>query len=289
MGPFLPLFSIAVEHGFFSDALWRDLRFVPTPDSRALVNRAGLLVRKIMNGLEVYYDQSRTEALQLFLDEADGKLGFRFKVYADDGSFKNYSEAFLFTEDALPYFESERGVREGERIRLHRAQQVSSKDLEPIDSESFADLLDRRDLFVRPAFAIKILFSLGRNGSLGKRLESGPARYYLRFGPRETYWTYFLLGPFANERVSIVDLDEGTDFDPLGTVSLSDDRPALAFRSKATIPLRQHSACRFQLREAGSGNGKVLVRRLPVAAATRVNRQTIGGKVVSVSEVYVNG
>jgi hypothetical protein len=120
-------------------------------------------------------------------------------------------------------------------------------------------------------------------------LAAGPARYFIRFGARKTYWTYYLLGPFARKRLSIVDLDEGTAFESLGPVSLSDERPALAFRSKTAIPLRQHSACRFQLREAGSGSGRILVRRLPVAAAGRVNRQSIGGKVVSVSEVYVNG
>jgi hypothetical protein len=289
MGPFLPLFSLGVEHGFFSDGLWREVRFVPSSDSQGLMNRAGLLIRKTANGIELYYDQSRTDALKLFLEDTDGKLSFCFKVYVDDGAFKNYSEAFLSAQDALPYFESERGVREGDRIRLHSAKQVSEKDMEPIESESFSGLLGSRDLRVRPAFAVKIVFPPGRNGSLEKTLEAGPARYFLRFGPRQTYWTYYLLGPFANKHVSIVDLDEGMGFEPLGPVSLCDERPAFAFRSKAAIPLRQHSACRFQLREAGSASGKVLVRRLPVAAASQVNRQAIGGKVVSVSEVYVNG
>lgn len=289
MGPFLPLFSVGVEHGFFSDGLWRHVRFVPAADSQALMNRAGFLIRNTLNGIELYYDQGRTGALELFLEEADGNLSFGFKVYVDDEAFKNYSEAFLSAPDALPYFESGRGVPDGDRIRLHRAKQVSAKDMAPIESASFSGLLGSRDLRVPPAFAVKIVFRQGRGASLEKTLEAGPARYFLRFGPRQTYWTYYLLGPFADKGVSIVDLDEGIGFEPLGPVSLSDERPALAFRSMAPIPLGQRSARRFQLREVGSGNGKVLVRRLPVAAASQVDRQTIGGKVVSVSEVYVNG
>ncbi len=288
MGPFLPLFSVSVEHGFFSDGLWRGVRFVPTHALRALLNRAGFLIRDTANGIELYYDESATDVLKLFLEEGDGELAFPFKVHVDDGSYKHFSQAVLFAGDALAYLHSGRGVADGDRIRLHRTDHVSEKDLEPIESEALADLLDSRDLRVPPAFIVKIVFGSGR-GSLKKRLEQGPARYFLRFHPAQTYWTYYLLGALAEKQVSIIDLDEGIHFDSLGRVSLSDERPALAFRSKAEIPLQQHSACRFQLREAGTGSGRVLVRRLPVAAARQMNRQTIRGKVVSVSEVYVNG
>lgn len=289
MGPFLPLFFIAAEHDYFSDGRWCDIRFVPTFDTQTLINKAGLLVRETANGIELYHDQSRTEALQLLLADTDGALSFGFKVYVQDGTFKNYSEAFLCDPDALPYFESQHGVAEGDRIRLHRAKQVSGKDMVPIESTSLVDLLDWRDLYLPPAFALRVLFRPAQNKSLEKSLQAEPPRYFLRFGSRKTYWMYYLLGAFANERANIVDLDGAIDFELLDGVSLSDKRPTRAFRTNAAIPLQQRSACRFQLREAGPGSGKVLVRRLPVAAATQVNRQTIGDKVVAVSEVYVNG
>jgi hypothetical protein len=289
MGPFPPLFSIDVEHDFFSDGFWRVVRFVPAPESQALIDSAGFLIRHTPNGIALYYDRSRTESLALFLDDADGKLGFGFKVYVDDDVFKNYSEAFLASPGALAYCRSDRGAQDGERIRLHQEERVSQQDMEPIDSVELEGLLGSWDLHVPPAFAVQVTLPSVVGGTVEEFLESAPTRWFLKFGARQTYWTYFLLGPFANRRVNVVDLDEGMGFEPLGTVLLSDERPALAFRSEAAIGMRQRPANRFQLRESGSGNGKVLVKRLPVAAASQVNRQTLGGKVVAVSEIYVNG
>jgi len=288
VGPYLPLFSVEVEHGFFNDELWRDLRFVPSSITRALIDRAGMIIRKTVNGFELYYDQSRTEALALFLADLEGEFSFGFKVYVDDEEFKIYSEACSGNSDLLPYFDSEHGIPDEERIRLHPEKQVSDKDMLPIASEALSDLLSRRDWLVRPAFAFKIVIRRTGNGSLEKTLETDPPRYFLRFGPRQTYWTYYLLGSFADMRASIVDLDDGIGFEPPERVSLSDKRSALAFRSTVSIPLRQHSACRFQLRDVGSNRSKILVRRLPVAAARQLNQQIINGKVVSVSEIYVN-
>jgi len=288
MGPYLQLFSVVAEHSFFNDGLWRHLQFVATPGSAALIEKAGFLYRDTVNGITMYYDRSRIDALRLFLGDTEGKLVFQFKVYANSGAYMNYSEAFMSTKDALPYLESDRGVPEGDRVRLHQGNKVSDKDLKKLESESLDRVLTPSDK--RPVFVVSIVFSPAREGRLEDELEAGPARYFVRFGARKTYWTYYLLGSFAsNEHVKIVDLNEGIVFKRLGTMSLSDDRPALAFRSKDEIPLRQRPIRRFQLREDGQGNGKVLVRRLPVAAASQMTRQTIKNEVVTVSEIYVNG
>ncbi len=288
MGPYLSLFSIEVEHGFFSDGLWRNLRFVPSLNTRTLIDRAGMIVRKTENGFELYYDQSRTEALTLLLEELEGEFSFGFKVYVDDEGFKIYSEVCTDSNDQLPYFDNEHCIPDGERTRLHLEEQVSDKDMLPIASEALSDLLNRRDWFVRPAFAFKIVIRPTGNGSLKNIMGNDSPRYFLRFGPRQTYWTYYLLGAFASMRTTIVDLDDGVGFESPKRVSLSDKRSALVFRSKVEIPLRQHSACRFQLREAGANRSRILVRRLPVAAVGQINQHIINGNVVSVSEIYVN-
>jgi len=289
VGPYLPLFSVEVEHGFFKDGLWHDLRFVPSSTARALIDRSGMIIRKKVNGLELYCDQSRAEALDLLLEELEGEFSFGFKVYVADEEFKIYTEACSVSNDQIPYFDSEQGVADGERTRLHAQQQASEKDMQPVSSQALSDLLSRRDWLVRPAFAFKIAVRPAGSESIGSILKADPTRYFLRFGPRQTYWTYYLLGSFSDMRASIVDLDDGIGFESLERVSLSDKRPALAFRSQVEIPLRQHSACRFQLRESGAGRSRILVRRLPVASVGQINQQIINGKVVSVSEIYVNG
>ena len=289
MGPYRSLFSVAVEHGFFSDELWRGLRFVPAAAAQSLINSAGMVMRKTVNGFALYYDQSRLEAMALLLADSAGEFSFGFKVFVDDDAFPIYSEPYSDSSDSVPYFDSEQGVADGERIRLHAERQVSDRDMQPLGSGALAALLGSSDWLVRPAFAFRILFRPAANSTLQDALEDESPNYFIRFGARQTYWTYYLLGAFAGMRVGIVDLDEGVGFEPLDRVSLADKRTALAFRSKAEIPLRQHSACRFQLREIGAERSRVLVRRLPVAAVKQLSRQSINGKVASVSEIYVNG
>ena len=150
MGPYLPLFSLDVEHDFFSDGRWRHVRFEPAPASGALMGKAGLLLRKNVNGIELYYDRSRIDALKLFLADANGELGFQFKAYVDDEAFKNYSEAFLCDPSALAYFDSDNGVPVEGRIRLHPGERASDEDLQPVGSERFADLLGRRERHLPP-------------------------------------------------------------------------------------------------------------------------------------------
>jgi hypothetical protein len=283
MGPYLPLLSIEVEHGYFDDGRWHGLRFVPTPRCRALIDRAGLLVRQSLNGIQLHSDKSREEALALFLEESGGQLVFEYRVHVDDGNYLSYCEEFVSATGAIPYFDGRRGTREAGRIRLHRAKKVSEKDLELLDSDALAGLLDSRDLRLRPAFALRVAYP--RRSSVA---ASGPERYFLRFGARHAYWSYYVLGLAASRPLSIVDPESGIAFRDLGTVLLSDSRPALAFRSEVPMPLSQRPANRLQLREAATGNGKVLIRRLPVAAAGQISRQEIGGKLASVSEVYVN-
>jgi len=288
MGPYQLLFRIDVEHGFFSDGLWRDVRFLPSQDTDALIHRMGLLPRRTDNGIEVYFDQDRKEALQLSLQDSGGRFSFGFRAFLDDRSAANYTDCLVGDSGTLPFFQSSKGVQEDGRIRLHRARQVGTKDLCALDVEDLSALLTDRDLIVSPGFAVQITVKPKRDQSLEDLLRAEPINYLIRFATRKTYWTYYLLGDFAVDTASIVDLDNDVGFEPPEPIALCDKRPALAFRSKVALPLRQHSTCRFQLRETGSGRNKVLIKRLPVAAATGLHRHLVKGKEVPVSEIYVN-
>lgn len=288
MGPYQLLFRIDVEHAFFSDGLWRDVRFVPSYDTEALIHRTGLLVRKTDNGVEVYFDESRAEALQLSLEDYGGAFSFGFRAFVDDRSAANYTDCLVGDAGTLPFFESGQGVREDGRIRLHAGEYVSTQDAFPLDAEALSTLLTARDLAVSPGFAVQITVKPKRGERLVDLRSTGPTHYLIRFAARKTYWTYYLLGDFAVDTASIVDLDNDVGFDPPEAIALSDKRPALAFRSKVALPLRQHSTCRFQLRETGSGRNKVLIKRLPVAAANGLHRHQVKGEEIPVSEIYVN-
>ena len=58
--------------------------------------------------------------------------------------------------------------------------------------------------------------------------------------------------------------------------------------SSAPIALQERSPQRFQLRRQGTGADKVLIKRLPVASPSQINRETLGGVPTLVSEIYVH-
>ena len=122
MGAYLPLFSIAVEHTFFSTGLCENLEFVPTPQSASLLTRAGILTRKTTHGIRAFYDESKTDAVELYLTNRNEPFRIGFKVFSRDASFTNYTEPSIQKNDAVLYFDSRRiRSKKAGRRRLHTA------------------------------------------------------------------------------------------------------------------------------------------------------------------------
>ena len=69
---------------------------------------------------------------------------------------------------------------------------------------------------------------------------------------------------------------------------MADRQTAWTIRSKTPLTMQERSEYRFQLREEASGNGKVLIRRLPVASAEHIGVDQSGNRATLVSEMYVN-
>lgn len=280
MGAYRPLFSLAVEHEFFPERICLGLDFVPTAASATLLQKTGLLTRQNANGFQVFFDSDQAEALDLYAGNPDEPFDFAYRVYSKDLLFKNYTEAGTYKEDALLYFDSEKALPDGpDRFRLHEAAAVSEADLLSFDAPLLNAMLSKKDRLVRPAFVVKIALSSRRDRS---------SDYTLKFRSRETFWKYYLLGNRARKEAYITDLGNKTQFEFTGSEALNDQKIALTFRSKNPIPLREKLDCRFQLRERGPGNGKVLINRLPVAAATQISKETINGIEAVISEIYVN-
>lgn len=288
MGPFLPLFQVTLEHDFYGQGPWPGSRLVPTRDTQAMIAKAGLLTRSAPACIQVYFDRSRLASLELLLTDADSGLALRFKAYADS-EFRNYSESFMSRAGVIASLDSRRGNAHGNRIRLHGGEHVSAQDTVSIDTGCVAQALGTREPAASIVCAVAIRIGSPPSIDPGSDGDITAPHYFARFGARETYWVYYLLGPLLERRASIVDLDGQVDFEALGRTPLGDGRQAFVFRSTVAIPLRQISSRRFQLREAGGGNGRILVRRLPVAAAAQIGKQRLGREEITVSEVYVNG
>jgi hypothetical protein len=289
MGAYLPLFSFAVEHTFFSSGTRADLDVLPTLKSSVILKNSGLLSRKTVNGVSIFYDQSRVEALQLYIADRDEPLRFEFKVFSNNKSFDLYTEPTPTQPDAILHFDTNTvTVDQSGRLRLHEQDYVSQKDFAPLTAPLFNDLLSPKDRLVKPTLTVTI-----HGKDLGihppdKFHEMVSKHYYVSFKTREVVWKYYLLGDIGKTSAYIADLNNETEFESAGEAVLPDHRTALTFRSKGPIPLRDRSHYRFQLKDRGSGGSKVLIQRLPVASPDQFYLDMIDGEEVMVSEIYIN-
>jgi len=280
MGFYQPLFTVSVDHMYFSDGLWKGLDFVPNPGTSKLTECANVLLRQTANGIGVFYDEDKARALRLYADKK-GRLRFSFKVYAKDRSFANYTGLTVQKEGAVLRFDNRGEEPEAGIIRLSKEDFVSGKDFKNISALIAKGMLCESDKRVPPDFVVNICIKPGSDNGLAAR------HYGIKFGARQSYWQYYLLGNMNRSNLSIVDLDNRVTFEFRDEVLLG-NRRAKVFRSKQLIPVLEESNYRFQLREQGAGAEKVLIKRLPVASEAGFGMEMIDRKPEIVSESYIN-
>lgn len=284
MGFYKPLFTVSVEHMYFSDGLWKGLEFLPSLASAKVIKGADLLVRQTGNGVGVFYDEDKSGVLRLYAEDANGVLPFGFRVYAHDRTFANYTAPSIRRDDAILCFDSAGAVggADAEKVQLSKDDFVSEKDYEGMGGLIADGILSERDRRVPPDFAVRISVRPGSNGGFDS------IDYGIRFNARQSFLKYHLIGNMNRSNPFIVDMDNQVEFEFCGEVVLPGNKPAKVFRSKALIPLLEKSNYRFQLREQGQGAGKVLIKRLPVASENRLGVEVINGKTEIVSESFIN-
>jgi len=284
MGFFKSLFAVSVEHGYFSDGLWKGLDFVPTAATLKVMNGAGMMLRQSRSGFGVIFDEAKTESLFLYSRDTKGTLCFSFKAYARDRTFTNYTAPFGRKEGSILSFSNRGsdGPIEAGKIRLSKSECVSEADLAEINALVADGILDAADKRMPPDFIVSIFVEPEKAGGLS------PQSFTLGFGARQSYWKYNLLGKMNRPQPFIVDLDNRIEFEFHGEALVAGSKPAKVFLSKEMIPLLERSNYRFQLREPGEGAVKILIKRLPVASEGRLGQETINGKRVIVAESFIN-
>ncbi len=289
MGSYLQLFSIEVEHMFFYNGLCPNLDFVPTHQTNNTLINAGLLTRKSLNGINLFYDEDRVDVLQLCASEAGGSLNLEFKVFARDPLFVNYTEPLYFKEDSILFFyNKDANIDTSGKVRLHDREYVSEMNFVKLGSPLITDVLNRKEKLVKPVFIVNIGDEEEESSLFDENLNVSPKKYYIKFNSRQTFWKYYLLGNVTENNLYITDMNGETEFEFAGMESLSDNRIASTFKSKTTLPMRERYDHCFQLKERGPGGEKVLIKRLPVASTDQINMEIIDGKETLISEIYIN-
>ncbi|WP_447985966.1 hypothetical protein [Nitrospira sp. Nam74] len=289
MGSYRPLFSVAVEHQFFSDAVPLGLKFVPTPKTVTMLQCTGMLLKNTTKGISCFYDEANAETLGRDAAGQDEAWTIGFKVFSSDSAFANYTELFRHREDAILYFDNRNGTDDVTgMVRLHHEEYVAEENLQSVTSPSLEELLTKKDRLVRPLCLVNLWMTERERGVLASLAHTPAGVYVIKFKARQTFWKYYVLGKLSRRRLSIVDLDNKIEFEYAGNTSLSDDRTAITFRSHEAISLSARSDYRIQLKEAGPSGAKVLIPRLPVPNASRLHKETLDGQEILVSELYIN-
>lgn len=284
MGFYQPLFTVSVKHMYFSDGIWKGLDFVPNQRMLKMLDGANVLIKSEKNGISAYYDQDKAEVLRLYAADTDMALRFSFKVYAKDRTFANYTAPSSRQGSDILCFDNlgEQVKEESGIVMLSKDEFVSEKDFKAMDDLIAEDILCEKDKRVSPDFVVNIFIKPGSDGRWDAK------DFGINFNTRQSFLKYHLLGNMNRNNPLIVDLDNRVEFEFCGEVMLPGNKPSKVFRSKALMPILERSNYRFQLREPGAGAGKVLIKRLPVASASRLGLEVINGKSEIVSESYIN-
>lgn len=274
MGPFMLLFGIVVEHAYYAGERCRGLRFEPDAESAAQLARHGCIVRRGGEGVGVHAERPELPPTT-------------WLVRARDADFANCTDGLAPRPGELPFFDGVAAVREplsgpqdgagAPTWRLHADEFASARDLQAVDAPALAAALSPAQRRVPPAFVVRLP---------AVAADTAGRRYRIRFQARQTTWKYCLLGDWPQDPLQVVDLGRGIAFGEPAREELADGALALAIRSGSPIALRERSPQRFQLRARG-GAQKVLVKRLPVAGASQLSRETIAGVSTLISEIHV--
>jgi len=289
MGFYRALFSISVEHAFFADGACKALEFVPTAKTAELQYKSALLIRSSPNGVTVFCEEAQLDDLRRDAADPEKRLSLSYKVYPTDPYFGQYTHPSARSTDEMLYFDSMRAANDANgRLCLHEGDFVSASSFQALDSPALHGKLDKKDILQKPGFVVDVAMAADNNAPSSDVPDMPLQRYYLRFAARQSLWKYYFLGDLAAKDLYITDLDNKIGFEHVGSMALPGNRRAQVFISNAPIPMQETHGQRFQLRENGQMGEKVLIKRLPNAVVSQINKEVVDGRAVLVSEMYVN-
>jgi hypothetical protein len=260
MSAWQPLLNLRIEHGFYAGGVCRGLSVTPTADTQRQLDRMGCVLRSHDGGTAVLADADR---IGHFFDGEPLLLGFIAR--SSDPVFAAVTEGLGNAGDAAMLFDH--AAADGELLQGR---------LEPLASAGWQTLLAARDRLAPPAFGLRIALA-----------DATPRQCRIRLEARALPWKYYLVGPWERDGLYVADPDAAVEFSPVSAERLPDGREVLTALSNASIALAERGGRRFQLRRRTGGADRLVVKRLPHAAAGSWGLQPDRGGGL-VSEIYVH-
>lgn len=265
-----PAFTLEARHAFFGDTPCPSVAFEPVEETRARLANLGLLCRDSPGTLTTF-SSDRTGS--------DAAADLTFRLVATDAAFANYTRLDGADARSTLWFDTARAAPSdtGTVHRLHAGATVAATDRVALDTPSLLGSTTPRDLATPPLGFVRVRMNRGDPSTT----------WVIAFDARTTVWKYYVLGA-SDALPTIRDADGKIEFEPAAPTVLPGNRRAVVLRSKVPIPLRDRPTQRFQLRVATPAGERVLVRRLALASPNRLGKDTVDGREVTVSEIYVN-
>jgi hypothetical protein len=155
------------------------------------------------------------------------------------------------------------------------------------------ELADKPDKVARAAFT-----AAAADAAAQKYIT--PRDYELRFGARETIWTYYIVLPPGEAapndlairpepRDNLAEPRNSLEFNGPEKVTLPTGVVACCFTAKTPAPLRRRSDIVLRLQSGGPGNGstRTLLKRLPTPSAEQVSVRPRSTDGTATSEIFV--
>lgn len=283
------LFSITVQHDYFTGGLCRDLLFVPTGKSERLIKNANLLMRQSGCGVDLYCDGDQTEILRLYEEDATDPPAFIFKVYSQDPRFLNYTALDLLEKGRMLCFDN-RKITHGKKkeLRLTSEKTAGESDYEPMGDGFLGEILSKQEKRVRPHFVAAIFSEKNKNILFYKNGNPIERKYLFRFGARRTRWKYVIPAKGKEDNLCLHDPAGKVTFSETDNIPLPAGVQAVSFISDQALPLSEAPTRIFQLKAKKSAGDRVLIQRVPVASPENIQKASARDGKADLSEIFIN-
>lgn len=283
---YLPLCQFHLQHSYFSSGYLQQAQLLPSAASQRALRNAQLLFKPTKQGAMLLLDSSRADIAAACCQPA---LTLYFLLYSRDALFGSYT-AVALQQGQLWYCDSRSAVKQDGLLRLHTGAELDSTALIFADDARLSGLAE---LTQAPLPQLVLAVTLQHDDITA--LTAEPAKHYLiKFGSRRSIWRYYLCGDNFAVPLRIRDLTQAgaqaatAQFVQQADVTLANGRRAKVFDSTDLLALAQQSPYRLALVSQGDSSEKVLIKRLPVAAAGQLGTTEVNGVKRNLAEIYLN-
>ncbi len=270
-------FSVTVSHSYFENNLCKGIQFVPTSETKGLMQRYQLLMSTLEGKFELYGNttQSVVDYLNYISDVSDVDA-LEFEIQTIDPNFYAFTDfpmdwigKLLFSSDAL----------------------ISTEDTEG------------NDFYMEPSFsssenvASRIVVTI-RFEDLIKAVQDVIAvSYEITFKARQTQWQYYIINNGAKRfnELSIATMSD-IKFNGPVQVTLPNNQEAQLFTSDRILSLQEIPEYKFKLVDKAENTstnnpnpvqGKVIFNGLPNPNPSQMGVIEIDGKKQITSPMYI--